>query len=217
MTDRHILFSAPMVRALLAGEKTQTRRVLKPQPLPGWEFQGFNVNGQALYYPPDSLGMGTAMERAYEEWDGLLNIRYATGDRLWVRETWGAEACYDEEPPRDIHPEANVLFLADNVVTDTDPMIHFGKTRPAIFMPRWASRLTLIVTEVRIERLQETSHDDTVAEGVGIFPHSMSAQKRFRELWNSIHGAGAWDENPEVVALTFTAHKSNIDRIGEAA
>lgn len=84
-----------------------------------------------------------------------------------------------------------------------------------MLMPRWASRLSLLVLKVRRERLQDISHDDAVAEGVGIFPHSMSAQKRFTELWSGLHTepGTCWDDNPEVYVIRFSAHRQNIDDI----
>ena len=210
MADRPIIFSAPMVQALLAGRKSQTRRVLKPQP----DFRG----GVGDYHDAEEWG--------WEDEDGyhvsVLDIcpnGFRVGDRLWVREncaTWGDhEAIYRAD-------DAVEYGLA---VSDGK----FGakwKARPSIHMPRWASRLTLTVTDVRVQRLQEISYLDTCAEGVDCETCAAMGQsacyrkgcgasrEAFRTLWNSLHGPGAWDASPWVVALTFTVQRGNIDKIG---
>ncbi len=193
MADRPILFSGPMVRALLAGQKTQTRRLLAPFEVP----------------------------------------RFVAGDRLWVREDWRAGVGYDGARARDIAPVSRIWFPADKTV---DPRA--GKTaRHSIYMPRWASRLTLTVTEVRVQRLQEISEEDARAEGMHswqhdelgtLWSHSVPGQRvrsttvvspagwerptsAFLNLWDSLHGRDAWDANPWVVALTFTTERRNID------
>jgi uncharacterized protein YhfF len=94
-----------------------------------------------------------------------------------------------------------------------------GRLRPSIHMPRWASRLTLTVTEVRVQRLQEISEEDARDEGAGLLLHEHEYwdgdpdcyRKLFRVLWTAIHGPAAWDANPEVVALSFTVERRNID------
>jgi len=192
MTDRPIIFSTPMVRALLEGRKTQTRRVLKP-PLRGAWIE----DGAIWAMTPDGP-------------DGLP-LPYARGDRLWVREgfcwvsAWGWR------------------YRADN--DDLDDKREFGevgKWQSPIHMPRWASRLTLTVTDVRVQRLHDISEADAVAEGIEPKWHAytgygkqadvwMSPYDSFASLWISIHNTGAWDANPWVVALTFTVEKRNID------
>ena len=169
MTDRPVLFSAPMVRALIEGKKTQTRRL-------AWSKN-------------ETCPIPTIWQKV------------KPGDRLWVRETW-AEC---NGPPRSAVYRANLQNA------------HEWRWTPSIHMPRWASRITLVVTEARVERLQEISHDDAVAEGMGIFPQSMSAEKRFSEIWESLHGQGSWEANPEVAALTFTVHHCTIDQREDAA
>ena len=199
-TDRPIIFSTPMVRALLEGRKTQTRLVLKPQP----EFRG---------------GAGDwddAEEWGWEDEDGgpisVLDIRlpYITGDRLWVR-----EAIDKTSEPGD------VFYRADYEAAHGDSGKGLG-WRPSIHMPRWASRLTLTVTDVRVQRLHDISEADAVAEGIEPKWHAytgygkqadvlMSPYDSFASLWISIHNTNAWDANPWVVALTFTVEKRNID------
>ena len=213
MADRPIIFSAPMVRALMDGRKTQTRRVL---PLAHPKFSHQNV------LDPDML-----VDKQYVWfWDGVHDcvgaswpLPYAPGDRLWVREncaTWGDhEAIYRAD-------DAVEYGLA---VSDGK----FGakwKARPSIHMPRWASRLTLTVTDVRVQRLQDISEADAVAEGCDAVlaltikrpngAHPGNPRECYCDLWNSLHGPGAWDANPWVVAVTFTVQRGNIDQIGDA-
>lgn len=203
MTDRPIIFSAPMVRALLDGRKTQTRRLAK--------------SPMAKCQP---------------------------GDRLYVREAWG------EVGWREVfsgHRTVRIEYRAGKLtatpaypgqhhddwpVSVTEPFVKPEKWRPSIHMPRAASRLTLAVTEVRRQRLQDIG-DDWRAEGVqeitcdgGIYydhgtgPHRAEVDgvpcHPFKTLWESLHGGKpgeAWADNPEIVALTFTVHHCNIDTL----
>lgn len=206
MTDRPILFSAPMVRALLDGRKTQTRRVLKPQP----DYRG--PSG----FMHDAEEWGWADENG--EHVSVLEIvpnGFHIGGRLWVRETWRAWSEYDGMPPRAIPAAAAIQYPADNPLSPWD-----SKARPSIHMPRWASRLTLIVTDVRVQRLQDISEADAIAEGIAPTANSQtidcdtpSPRDGFRDLWNGIHGPGAWDENPWVAAISFDVVRDNIDDI----
>jgi hypothetical protein len=185
MTDRPILFSGPMVRALLDGRKTQTRRVLKP-------------TAEAFETP-----------------------KYRTGDRLWVREAWRADSQVDAVKPSDLSIGEPVYFEADGAIFSRGcMMIKAGRARPSMFMPRWASRLTLTVTEVRVQRLQDIDEKDARAEGVTELeigtarnPCRMGYRMSFRELWDHLNdprGYG-WDANPWVAAYTFTVAHQNID------
>lgn len=193
MKERPILFSAPMVRALLDGRKTQTRRMVRPQPdwLP--EVHSTRHTGP-FFWPIGSLGQqcGAPIARPYCE----------AGDVLWVRETT-------------IKTPAGVTYVADRVD-------HFGaggrlRKTPAIFMPRWASRITLQVTDVRVERLQAITDADAQAEGLyrndadswqpyeGADPLDFWEHPRqaYMALWNSINGPDADFANPWVWAITF--------------
>lgn len=202
MTDRPILFSGPMVRALLDGRKTQTRRVLKPQPA--------QVDEVGRWYRMPSGGHSL----------NCYNLTHAPGDRLWARETWRARLYSQDVRPRDMDPCTRIHFEADGEPGPIDDGTNWDRQRPSIFMPRWASRLTLIITEVRVERLQDISETDAKAEG----PHQHekwprefhgSWREAFQELWDSINakrGFG-WHDNPWVVALTFTVHQANIDAL----
>ena len=217
MADKPILFSGPMVRALLDGRKTMTRRVLKPNKylsLPranGPVFSRWSMvrkgSGHQIFYMLDRLGR--------EVWS-TSHLPYAVGDRLWVRETHhivrGDEfAVYREGYPDNV-PDRYENLPAESAI----------KWRPSIFMPRWASRLTLIVTDVKVERVQDISEADAIAEGAPEYwrslpdndrPPTTTATGMFRHLWDSLNakrGFG-WDANPWVAAYTFTVHKTNID------
>lgn len=203
MTDRPILFSAPMVRALLAGTKTQTRRILKPLP------------NRTIFF--DALKAGLNQHQS---------PRFASGDRLWVRETWQALSFGDYQPTKSSQSE--VRYAATDPCADLETEARGYPWRPSIFMPRWASRITLTVTDVRIERLQDISEADAVAEGCfkgkasgRVFANEAAmhlggdewanARDWYADLWDIINGPGAWDANPWVVAYTFTVHRGNID------
>lgn len=232
MTDRPIIFSAPMVSALLAGRKTQTRRLIKPQPevftvsdtgMP-CEVQALHVHGEAL--PRIALGRVITTQK----------MKYAVGDRLWVREAWkpipaSRPGGYFVEGSRFFGREA--YYRSDHDA----PLWADGRWRSPIHMPRWASRLTLTVTEVRVQRLQDISEEDAWAEGCvkgdptdnsGHFPAEEPdpsgigelgwdcARDWYADLWNSLHGADAWAANPWVAAYSFETHACNIDTM-EAA
>lgn len=216
MADRPIIFSAPMVRALLDGRKTQTRRILKPQPLASGYHSG-NVHLDAVTY--DSIDHAiTARFSAYAVGCRAIvqhyqRLPYVPGDFLYVRETWGpcdGGACYAADEPQ-------------GSVAKPDG----GKWMPSIHMPRWASRLTLVVTGVKVERLTDISEDDARAEGVepqvlrgeaGALRDAFGLthlpyRSTFANLWESLHGARAWVANPWVIAVSFEVHRANIDAL----
>lgn len=201
MADKPILFSAPMVRALLAGRKTQTRRVLQTRADPGGViFDG--AGGQMDYFPPE---------------EGHGRPTYAVNDHLWVREAWRADAEYDDLTPSEMGGEEPIRYDADGAhQTWGYPAISkIGRYRHARFMPRWASRLTLIVTDVRLQRLNDITRGDAMAEGCP-FPNMQAGpdpRDWFRDLWASLHGPDAWGQNPFVAVYGFTVHHSNIDRM----
>lgn len=219
MADLPIPFSAPMVRALLAGTKTQTRRILKTQPPEGSRYSGIHFASNE----PDSHFFNTPV--------GGFKVRQRVreGDRLYVREHWRAEARLDKKPPRDIKTNyPGIKYIATD---EPDDFGIEGKFRQGMHMPRWASRLTLIVTNVRVERLQDITEVDAIAEGADISPDHrsqitggpmvkvgpgtyLSPIAWYRWLWNQINGAGSWETNPWVVAYTFEVIKGNIDQIG---
>lgn len=203
MTDRPILFSAPMVRALLDGRKTKTRRMIK-------------ARGDCCLFD-GSWSDSYVLDHGNAEWRAR-SIRFAVGDRLWVKETWRAHRAYDQYRPGLIGTESRIWYEADG----RDNCDQHGKGRPSIFMPRWASRLTLAVTDVRVERLHKISEADAQAEGVDrlVMDDSGAFYAGFPEgtyrcgfagIWTHINGAEAWEANPWVVAVSFDVIKENID------
>jgi len=197
MKERPILFSAEMVRAILAGNKTQTRRVIKPQPF----RNGFQATKKAVY---DSRHPAFIKDRC----------PYGVpGDRLWVRETWlnaGVEipGCKpDEIWYREDEDEAFAISC--------EPHDQRPKWRPSIFMPRWASRITLEVTGIRVERVQDIIEGDIRSEGVECPEHDFhsgfcagecsSLRGAFRTLWDSINKKRGyeWDVNPWCWVISF--------------
>lgn len=212
MTNRPILFSGPMIRALIEGRKTMTRRVLIPQPDINRGLAISVVHGGRAIF----RGVGHNIRQD-------IPLRFAVGDRLYVREHWRTDIAYEDLRPSGMGGEEPIEYLADGTVqTHGWPRADFraGRHRHGMHMPRWASRLTLIVTDVRVQRVQEISAEDCAREGVIIPDHvlirdgfMLTARNHFRDLWNSINakrGYG-WDENPWVVALTFTVRRGNID------
>lgn len=218
VTSRPILFSGEMVRAILDGRKTMTRRVMNPQPSEGWSPHSWGevhklVNGEPD--PEKVLGCGTC------DWDGheAYVSPYKPGNHLWVRETWrpvGPWECRKDG--------ATIQYRADqSYIRQTGWPDNFrigtserrNKWHPSIHMPRWVSRITLEVTAVRVERLQDISNEDAIAEGLlpdrasralpylnpepcplgsawrcpggnTIYPTSI-ARYGYRELWDSIN------------------------------
>lgn len=228
MTDRPILFSGPMVRALLEGRKSQTRRVLKPQPV----AREVRPNG---FFSPGYFSFTLCHDGGANETQ-LAPIPYASGDRLWVREAWRTSPTYDDLKPSDLGGDESIQYAADGA-WETWGWGNLGciqgRSRPSMFMPRWASRLTLTVTDVRVQRLQEISEADAKAEGVEPAPcggcGEATPDRRcigclhpfctngFANLWDSLNqkrGFG-WSENPWVAAYTFTVHRSNIDQMDD--
>jgi hypothetical protein len=176
MKERPILFSAPMVRGILAGTKVQTRRVVKPQ--------------------------------AMGQWGPVVPCPYGQpGDRLWVREAWDFIPEGDPGTPScaGIRYWADAGYELRTPPSNYNPML-YGKerVRPSIHMPRWASRITLEVTGVRVERLQDISEADARAEGISRADcPDWHATTDYRALWESIHGPGSWAANPWVWVVEF--------------
>lgn len=185
MKERPILFSATMIRAILDGSKTQTRRIVKPE-----------IRVVHAIYPDASI----STNRIFEKGDGRIHCPYGQpGDRLWVRECFGYSDSEDE----------TLTYRADN---PSRPHETPARWRPSIHMPRWASRITLEVTGVRVERLQEISEADAKAEGVPceiIFGTDRGIDgkafpiREYRDLWESINGLGSWEANPFVWVVEF--------------
>jgi len=229
-----------MMCALLAGTKTQTRRVLNPQPgacdhslIPG-EPPRFVIEGSTTH----CAVCGNGMELDHRRRDGVrsISLKYQKGDRLYVREAWKTHAAYDDISPAAMGGDEPILYEADGAhQTWGYPAISkIGRFRQGMHMPRWASRLTLTVTEVRVQRLQEISDEDAREEGVNrrspmvrqMWLFGADAQEReriylqacrweYEALWNSLNDARGfgWDANPWVVAVSFTVERRNIDQV----
>ena len=180
---RPILFNGEMVRAILDGRKTQTRRPVKPKPDCVWDY-------------PQSIGSdGGAMIRWGNHVISTQPPLGMPGDRLYVRETWAEGFTYAGE-------YACVFFRANKTcrIKDSSTSTVFTnqptapnenmKWKPSIHMPKWASRITLEITAVRVERVQEISDDDARAEGATIASEGDCFQDAFRRLYESIYGTG---------------------------
>lgn len=210
MIERPILFSAPMVRALLAGTKTQTRRVVKPQPCAAVTSVYLPFRDE----PNNWHGYGDDLIR----WLGRCPYGQP-GDLLWGRESWrvcgGREYEYQQDRCR-------VMYRATHEEDGFPLGWESYKWRPSIHMPRWASRITLEVTGVRVERLQDISEADAIAEGIeravigddwrrysdaaselAGLPPCVTPRASYQSLWESINGPGSWDANPWVWVVEF--------------
>lgn len=216
MKERPILFSGAMVRAILDGSKTQTRRVMKVQPpgegyitsrLADSTFAGDRKNIGRLHW----IKMHDSELRIVDSGDSYFTCPYGkVGDRLWVRET-------------SIISPKNFSYKDDSCVTDYDGDHRFIqylathsrreaandyklKATPSIHMPRWASRITLEIVNIRVERLQDISVMDAIDEGcTSAFEKGemRGARCEFNDLWESINGAGSWELNPWVWVIEF--------------
>lgn len=172
MSDRPILFSGEMVREILAGRKTQTRRRLRHQPEHGAQPCWYNRGGWAA----SRIDGSCSCKR-------ISPVPPRIGDTLWVRETWRTSAS----------DARHVIYAADVSAYERDEK---GPWRPSIHMPRWASRLTLRVTDVRVERAQDITEEAARAEG-------FASRDAFAEAWTAIYGAGSWRDNPWVWVVAF--------------
>lgn len=214
MKEHPILFNEPMVRAILGGIKTQSRRIIKPQPIQtkaGWKWEGTR--------PKATKGNGTIATMGLNSLNALLTALMrscpygAIGDRLWVRETFA------------IHPFLNPPYCWDGPylyrATDGNQKEEKISWRPSIHMPRSASRIILQITDLRIERLNDISAADAIAEGIEpiIGPdnetyygnygkedigHLLHPIESYRSLWESINGPDSWIDNPYVWVIDFT-------------
>lgn len=203
MTERPIPYKADLVKSVLLGIKTNTRRLCK------------HAQFHSLSYVVN-LGNGQFGD---EEGDVRFNCPYGVvGDQLWVREPWRSDASSDHLPPRLLIPELdNVYYIADE-----DPDARgSGRYRHAMFMPRWASRIQLEITNIRVERLQDISEEDAKREGATglIADHCTDAEKLlldlplyeignpyrngFALLWEGINGNCSWSTNPLVWVIEF--------------
>lgn len=193
-----------MVRAILEGRKTQTRRIVKPQPLHVTPFMTGQLGGEKT--PTGEFGLHLNNDRVIEK---HVRCPYGQpGDRLWVR-----EACYVESIGTANGYGRHILYRA----TDQDAPV--SKWTPSIHMPRWASRITLEVVSVRVERLNDISEGDAIAEGIAVDELNHVIREdginwggsigEFANLWESINGPGSWEANPCVWVVEFKRIESN--------
>ena len=180
MKERPILMNTVSVQGILGGRKTQTRRIIKnPE-----KYEGLMLKGEA------------------SEWCPYGKV----GDRLWVRETW---AFINMNPPI-MRFKANKedWWYSGKIPIDKIPELS-DKWKPSIFMPHWASRITLEITDIRVESMQDISHKDAISEGYidNIEPNNYGTGSRardwFAEIWDSINGRGAWERNDFVWVVEF--------------
>jgi len=213
MSEHPIIFSGPMMRAILAGKKTQTRRVLKVQPLDIIPMEGEYAGTRWMVLMSREPNRGKVMRCRFGD----------PGDRLWVRETWrhyANEYC-------DGKTFAHVKYAADEAKRVIDishiedpPVRSWWNTgrhpwQASIFMPRWASRLLLEITDVRVQRVQEITGEDCEAEGMtafcddGVHDPGDAMYAQFRDLWDSINAKRGypWSLNPWVWAISFRVAK----------
>ncbi|WP_321902040.1 hypothetical protein [Paraburkholderia tropica] len=219
MRERPILFSAPMVRAILDGSKTQTRRIVKPQPhidaLNNFIWNGWNF-GQSAAGVPHVQSLASPVP--WSKTKRVLCPFGAPGDRLWVRETWMDLSGTGIEPVTgSSSPYAYGADTLPGSFGDECRKEYGLKWRPSIHMPRAVSRITLEVTGVRVERLQSISDADAESEGIDFLRHvpdadeTLTASQLFLCLWDSIATPGVdWAANPWVWVVDF-------NRVSEAA
>lgn len=216
MADRGIIMGPWSVLGIRANLKTQTRRDLR--------IRGHKTFSE--FGPSDTRGYDWHFRDAQMRWhdlrhaDLLARLPHQVGDRLWVKEGWSPD-------PRGVMSHGALYQLSHTAAEQKGPdSLHAW--RSARHMPRWASRTTLTVTEVRVERLQDLSEADAEAEGLWrgrarrhCWWHSASACRllepyrshlaAYADIWASLHGRRSWEANPYVVAITFTAERKNID------
>lgn len=230
--EKPIIFSAPMVLAILAGRKIQTRRVLNPQPHPDTTDVDWNHANKA--WVPWRLGTGTSSS-GYRT-GSPIKPAYQIGDELWVREAFRLRADQDHKPPSEDYWKNGAWYEADHYPHGIEPSGcggGAGKLRSPMYMPRWASRISLRVTEVRVERVQAISASDVLAEGLELAADGYSVRVPFLSDeppvvyaapstayafgWDHLHGEGAWDKNEWVWCVGFErislAERSNVSMI----
>lgn len=213
MTERPILFSAPMVRAILEGRKTMTRRVIKPQPI---QRPGMNCT-RTIFFRRDGQELLDTVLGAYFSSANSLCPYGQPGARLWVKETgWERPVRSEKDMREGADTWDRYYYDADGLTEqDTADFKAWGfKRRPSIHMPRWASRINLEITGVYVERLNEIGGPDCVSEGIPKMTRLSDGaplrgdiwarqKTQFRELWESINGHGSWALNPWVWVVEF--------------
>lgn len=213
MKEIPILFNGEMVRAILEGRKTQTRRPVTPLPPDGIdELHGNDLRSRAPY-DCECNETGRTIGYGFQDEDGrVYKCPFGCiGDRLWVRETFAGyiQTSHEYDEWREATTEEVQEQYPMTVEYCATSQSHPDKWRPSIHMPRWASRIMLEVTDIRVQRVQEISEEDAIAEGCPIeSPQpfvkgygSASASGWFSELWNKVYNT--WEANPWVWVATF--------------
>lgn len=212
MKERGIIFSSEMVRAILDGRKTQTRRIMKPQPTP-CDYVDERGKARGGHQWPSNifrtmLHVEGELQNGDGGWKGLVGDACPFGDvedRIWVRETWQCGLC----------TESTFAYKATHKPSDLEEGWNEKiKWRPSSQMPRWASRILLEITSVRVERLQDISQADAIAEGAPPSHPTIDAVSReygfpdfsrswFGQTWWHIYGKENWQANPWVWVIEF--------------
>lgn len=200
MKERPIIFNAEMVKAIFDGRKTQTRRALTSHHINLIKFAAHI--GEC--YPLEDMHDGS--QSYYLQYCPFGQI----GDRLWVRETW-CMSVNDDGHPINSSGELTSNECAELFYRSTPPKNLDAKWVPSIHMPRWASRINLEITGIRVERLNDISEADALAEGMdnGTSDAAMAAgwyekpQRAFQRLWTQIYGEESWSSNPWVWVIEF--------------
>lgn len=212
MTERPILMTPENAQKCFEGVKTQTRRLLKQQPDKFQHVEYDSRKGWQYWWDVGSSGMSDVRQ----EYAPLKCPYGAVSDRLWIKEAswiWGTWVHEEDGWHFREHYSRRVSFsVVDGALTgkrgDVEPR---WIRRPGIFMPRWACRTVVEITEIRVQRVQDCSTEDAIAEGAETWEGECllrekrltKAQLQYAALWESINGAGSWDANPFVWALTF--------------
>lgn len=227
MKSTPILFKLPMVQAIREGRKTQTRRIIDPQPIPDRHFPYGRLewNPRNLHYTECNVAW-RPLSNAFEDYIQNGHCPYGKpGDWMWGKETWRTVDSLDHVKPSNIRPGAPIEYAAggNNVPGfEGQPLTGMGKWRPSIFMPKWMSRIILEVVSIRAQRLQDITEEDSIAEGCSpetraegtlfrgsihpvkgthkVFPCAKAA---YRDIWESINGPGSWERNDYVFAVKF--------------
>ncbi|HCD1613392.1 TPA: hypothetical protein NBH86_001131 [Serratia marcescens] len=220
MKERPVIFNSEMVRAILDGRKTQTRRAMKVQP----ESSGFGLRfiteslnnrdtGKYFWSQSDACGINKTRSKPFPCPFGQV------GDRLWVRETW-ADVNHDGHPAIAYRADGGLRAIGEDDGEEEDPNLEKywfaqwyadlisgaeGSWRPSIHMPRWASRIALEITAVRVERLNDISDGDAIREGCSAADMKSGdcVADVFARLWSSIYGEESWGDNPWVWVIEF--------------
>lgn len=225
--ERPILMHARSVKGILDGRKTQTRRVVKPQPPSQETVKERSGSSFGLYQPRRTTTIGSrdwgrrewgvhgpvwAVRKETEKEDLAWTCPYGdVGDLLWVRETFQLPAHCDDQPPSEVDQRVGVRYDADGAQSEGLVTGEWGRKRPSIHMPRWACRILLRVEDIRVEPVQDIPREDCYAEGIEPERETETwARSEFKRLWDdtwSHDEAYQWDKNPWVWVVEFSVEE----------